>query len=324
MILYQIENEYDGSDAAYMEELKAAARRDGITVPLFHNDKGRNLLWSAGPGAPEIYATDTYPAGFDCNRTSFPGVTDYRFLRDGTSFNPPRPGVGDRPFFFAEFQGGAFDPWGGPGYDRCRALTGPTFERMFYANNIENQFTAQNLYMTYGGTNWGWQADPNVVYTSYDYGAAFSETRRLTEKVPVLKQLGYMVNTVTDLRKADDLGELAGAPTRRCACGSRRIPTRGRASTSSATPATGRPPPTTRRAFTVDVPDGAYTASVRVNGRDFKILPAGYDLERQRLVYSTSEIYTAHARRRPRRRAAARPPRRERGDRAALRERARR
>ena len=73
VILYQIENEYDGATPTYMEELKAAARRDGITVPLFHNDKGRNLLWSAGPGAPEIYATDTYPAGFDCNRTSFPG-----------------------------------------------------------------------------------------------------------------------------------------------------------------------------------------------------------------------------------------------------------
>ncbi len=110
VILYQIENEYDASDATYMEELKAAARRDGITVPLFHNDKGRNLRWSAGPGAPDIYATDTYPAGFDCNRTSFPGLTDYRFLRDGTTFDPPRPGVGDRPFFWGEFQGGAFDP----------------------------------------------------------------------------------------------------------------------------------------------------------------------------------------------------------------------
>ena len=31
---------------------------------------------------------------------------------------------------------------------------------------------------------------------------------------------------------------------------------------------------------------------VRVNGRDFKILTAGYDLERQRLVYSTSELYS--------------------------------
>ena len=291
VILYQIENEYDGSDAVYMEELKAAARRDGITVPLFHNDKGRNLLWSAGPGAPEIYATDTYPAGFDCNRTSFPGLTDYRFLRDGTSFNPPRPGVGNRPFFFAEFQGGAFDPWGGPGYDRCRALTGPTFERMFYANNIENQFTAQNFYMTYGGTNWGWQADPNVVYTSYDYGAAFNEQRQLTEKVPVLKQLGYMVGTVRDLAKTDDMGELASSnPAIRVWAkenpdtGSRFYFVRHAGNGTAATDDT--------TTFTVSVPDGTYTATVRVNGRDFKILPAGYDLERQRLVYSTSEIYT--------------------------------
>jgi hypothetical protein len=44
--------------------------------------------------------------------------------------------------------------------------------------------------------------------------------------------------------------------------------------------------------FTVNVPDGTYTPSVRLNGRDFKILATGYDLERQRLVYSTSEIYT--------------------------------
>jgi beta-galactosidase len=294
VILYQIENEYDGSDAAYMEELKAAARADGITVPLFHNDKGRNLLWSAGPGAPDLYGTDTYPAGFDCNRTSFPGLTDYRFLRDGTSFNPPRPGVGDRPFIWGEFQGGSFDPWGGPGYDACRRLTGPTFERMFYANNIENQFTLQNLYMTFGGTSWGWQPDPNVVYTSYDYGAAFSEPGRLTDKVPVLKQLGYLVQTVADLRKADDLGQQAGTnpalrvwvkenPDTRARFHFVRHAGNGTAATDDST------------TFTVDVPDGSYIVPVRVNGRDFKILAAGYDMERQRLVYSTSEIYT-HAR----------------------------
>jgi beta-galactosidase len=291
VILYQIENEYDGNDAAYMEELKAAARADGITVPLFHNDKGRNLLWSAGPGAPELYGTDTYPAAFDCNRTSFPGLTDYRFLRDGTSFNPPRPGVGDRPFIWGEFQGGSFDPWGGPGYDACRRLTGPTFERMFYANNIENQFTLQNLYMTFGGTSWGWQPDPNVVYTSYDYGAAFSEPRRLTDKVPVLKQLGYLVQTVADLRKADDVGQQAGTnpairvwvkenPDTKARFYFVRHAGNGTAATDDST------------TFTVDVPDGSYTVPVRVNGRDFKILAAGYDMDRQRLVYSTSEIYT--------------------------------
>ncbi|MFL6119461.1 glycoside hydrolase family 35 protein, partial [Actinophytocola sp.] len=277
VVLYQIENEYDGPDAAYMEELKAAARADGITVPLFHNDKGRNLRWASGPGAPDLYGTDTYPAGFDCNRTSFPAVTDYRFLR---------PGVGDRPFVWGEFQGGAFDPWGGPGYDRCRAMTGPAFERMFYDNNIENQFTVHNIYMTYGGTNWGWQSDPNVVYTSYDYGAAFDEQRRLTEKVPVLKQQAYLLASVEDLRETDDVGQQAGTdPAVRVwvkqnpVTGARFYFVRHQDPTSAA------PVSTT---FTVD--GTSYTPTVALSGRDFKILAAGYDMERQRLVYSTSEI----------------------------------
>ena len=288
VVLFQIENEYDGSDATYMEELKAAARADGITVPLFHNDKGRNLRWASGPGAPDLYATDTYPAGFDCNRTSFPGLTDYRFLRAG---------VGERPFIWGEFQGGAFDPWGGPGYDRCRQLTGPTFERMFYDNNIENQFSVQNIYMTYGGTSWGWQADPNVVYTSYDYGAAFTEQRALSEKVPVLKQQAYFVHSVADLAKTDDIGERAGTnpavrvwvkqnPDTRAAFYFIRHAGNGGASTVDST------------GFTVAVPDGTYQVpqqpgtAVQLAGRDFKILVAGYDLQRQRLVYSTSEIMT--------------------------------
>jgi beta-galactosidase len=48
--------------------------------------------------------------------------------------------------------------------------------------------------------------------------------------------------------------------------------------------------------FAVDVPDGSYLVpqqpgtALRVNGRDFKILVAGYDLGHQRLVYSTSEL----------------------------------
>jgi beta-galactosidase len=288
VVLFQIENEYDGSDAVYMEELKAAARADGITVPLFHNDKGRNLRWASGLGAPDLYATDTYPAGFDCNRTSFPGLTDYRFLRSG---------VGDRPFIWGEFQGGAFDPWGGPGYDRCRQMTGPTFERMFYNNNIENQFTVHNIYMTYGGTSWGWQADPNVVYTSYDYGAAFNEQRELTEKVPVLKQQAYLVASVADLAKTDDLGQQSNPNPALRVWVKENPDTQSRfyfvRHAGSGTSATNE-----STTFSVDVPDGTYTVpqqagtALQINGRDFKILPAGYDLERQRLVYSTSEIMT--------------------------------
>ncbi len=279
--LFQIENEYDAGDAVYMQELAAAARADGITVPIFHNDKKRLLRWASGPGAPDLYATDTYPAAFDCTRTTFPALTDYRFLRGG---------VGERPFFWGEFQGGAFDPWGGPGYERCRALTGNAFQRMFYANNIENQFSAQNLYMVYGGTSWGWQADPNVVYTSYDYGAAFNEQRELTEKVPVLKQHAYLVASVRDLAETDDLGEQPGENPAIRVWVKENPRTRSRfhfvRHADSTSPYDDVAP------LAIDVPDGTYATTVRVNGRDFKILAAGYDLLRQRLVYSTSEILT--------------------------------
>ena len=288
LILYQIENEYAGSDATYMEELKTAVRADGIDVPLFHNDKGRELRWACGKGAPDLYATDTYPG------TS---VTDYEFLRDGTSFDPDRCGVGDRPFFWAEFQGGWFQPWGGGLYEDNRDTYGPDFERITYGNNIDNHFTLQNLYMAYGGTNIGWTADPNVVYTSYDYHAAFSEPRELTNKVPVLKQQGYLVDAVKDLRALDNLpGQVEHSNAKVHVDGDRNPETGAKVfflrhedikSTSNES--------TTLK---VDVPDGTYTvpqqsgAGIAVNGKDYKILVGGYDLGDQRLVYSTSEIYT--------------------------------
>ncbi|CAI9419211.1 beta-galactosidase [Nocardioides sp. T2.26MG-1] len=291
VILYQIENEYTGTNATgqtYMEELKAAVRGDGIDVPLFHNDKGRELRWACGKGAPDLYATDTYPG------TS---VTDYEFLRDGTSFDPDRCGVGDRPFFWAEFQGGWFQPWGGGLYEDNRDTYGPTFERITYGNNIDNHFTMQNIYMAYGGTNIGWTADPNVVYTSYDYHAAFSEPRELTNKVPVLKQQGYLVDAVTDLRQLDNLpGQVEHSNAALHVAGDVNPETGARVyfvrqenikstSTESTT-------------LSVDVPDGSYTVpqqpgtGITIDGKDYKILLGGYDLGAQRLVYSTSEIYT--------------------------------
>lgn len=93
---------------------------------------------------------------------------------------------------------------GGSGYDLCSSLTGPQFERggpfiptdsevcselclVFYKNQIAMSTTYLNLYMVFGGTNWGKLptrveflhqlflisfaggiAHPGV-YTSYDY-----------------------------------------------------------------------------------------------------------------------------------------------------------
>lgn len=95
-----------------------------------------------------------------------------------------------------EFQGGAFDGWlvdisvyliishfslnrGGSGYDTCAILTGTEFERgvfvcelircrmtktstVFYKNEFAMSTTYLNLYMIFGGTNWGGIAHPGT------------------------------------------------------------------------------------------------------------------------------------------------------------------
>jgi hypothetical protein len=71
VILYQIENEYasfigSATGVNYMAHLYAKVRADGITVPIFHNDKGRNGFWTPGsfPASDSnyLYAFDGYPS----------------------------------------------------------------------------------------------------------------------------------------------------------------------------------------------------------------------------------------------------------------------
>ena len=84
----------------------------------------------------------------------------------------------------AEFGGGWFDPWGGAGStargtQESRRIRDAAYERRFYLTNLANGIKIHNVYMTFGGTSWGWLPAP-VVYTSYDYGAAIDEARRPT------------------------------------------------------------------------------------------------------------------------------------------------
>ena len=196
IILDQVENEfYDGSAAgrAYMQHLEDKSRADGITVPLTGNHNG---TFNAGVGALDIDGWDSYPQGFNCSNPShWNGVPDYSGVRASLT---------DRPLFFPEYQGGAFDPWGGAGYDRCHVLIGPDFEKVFYETNIAVGSTMQSFYMTYGGTSWGFLPFPGV-YTSYDYGAAIDESRRLTDKYDVQKLIGYFLAAATPVAKMDAL-----------------------------------------------------------------------------------------------------------------------
>ena len=162
VILYQIENELASTGSGefdYMQNLYDTARADGITVPIFHNDKGRNGIWvPAGSGVPgtvtgpnDLYAFDGYPGG-TCNTDATPGspstAPDWGIwgpggATGGSSASPHTPG------FAAEFGGGWFDYWGSQGtYDCMAQREGPGYERVFYETNIANRLTIQNFYMT--------------------------------------------------------------------------------------------------------------------------------------------------------------------------------
>ena len=72
-ILHQIENELaltTPAQSRYMDHLYAKARTDGITVPIFHNDQGRNGYWVPRGSGVEKTAegpADTNPAAILLN-----------------------------------------------------------------------------------------------------------------------------------------------------------------------------------------------------------------------------------------------------------------
>lgn len=308
VILHQIENELDvvgPTQVRYMQHLYDKARADGITVPIFHNDKGRNGYWvPRGSGVPltvegptDMYAFDGYPGG-TCTVQGKPtrgsAAPDWGFYgpggaKGGATASPNTPG------FAAEFGGGWFDYWGSNGGYECNAIQrGKRFQRVFYGTNLANGIGIQSFYIAYGGTSWGWLAGP-VVYTSYDYGAAISEPREVRPKLLELKQLGQQIAAVPDLAGMVR-GEKVTASSPNIQVYHNRNPrTDARFMLVAHNPSNKQ----TDDSFTItaDLPDGRYTfpqaGPMRLNGFDAKWLLAGINLQGQRLVYSSSELQTA-------------------------------
>ena len=190
--MLQPENEYTFGEANvtfpnadYFQAVEDMYRNNGIVVPFVSNDAAPLGRFAPGTGKGEvdIYGHDGYPLGFDCANpytwpdNSIPTV----YLADHLAQSP------STPFTISEFQGGSFDPWGGQGFAKCTALLGPEFERVFYKNNYAVKVAIFNLYMVYGGTNWGNLGHPGG-YTSYDYGSIIAEDRTVArEKYSELK-----------------------------------------------------------------------------------------------------------------------------------------
>ncbi|KZT69507.1 glycoside hydrolase family 35 protein [Daedalea quercina L-15889] len=197
-----LHNEYEqtAETGAYFEELESAYRNAGVVIPLTYNDPGEGENFVNGTGAVNIYGLDSYPQGFDCSNPYVwsPLVTNYHSYHEST--NP------SEPWYMPEFQGGSFDPWGGPGYNACETLTGPDFMDVFYKQNWASNVKLISFYMIYGGTSWGGLPYPGV-YTSYDYGSPIRENRALSDKYDELKRQGLFLRSSPEFYKTDWVGD---------------------------------------------------------------------------------------------------------------------
>lgn len=192
-----------------MEQLEAAYRAAGITVPFTHNEKGqRGQSWSTDyqnvGGAVNMYGLDSYPGGQSCTNinTGFSLVRNYYQWFSNYSYTQPN--------YFPEFEGGWFSGWGsGSFYDACLSEHDPAFADVYYKNNIAQRTTLLNLYMGWGGTNWGHSAAP-VVYSSYDYSSPLRETRQVQVKFYQTKLIGLFTRVSQDLLKTYMVGNGTG------------------------------------------------------------------------------------------------------------------
>jgi hypothetical protein len=302
VIAYQLENELgkvEPKHARAMAHLAAKARADGISVPMFHNAAGRLPDWAprngsaawANPGPTELYAFDGYPGG-TCNVHADPSGPNR--APDWGIYGKPGPKAGaltspNTPGFAAELGSGWFDYWGSNGTYNCTAeRQGKGYQRVFYGTDLINRITIHNLYMAFGGTSWGWLPGP-IVYTSYDYGAPISEDRGLRPKALALKQQGMFVQAAEPV-----LAQMDKGPEIRTSSPKVRV-------YHNVNPALGghvlfavhQPSDLLsddRFSFDLATRDGSYTLASRLNGQDAKMLLADVDLQRQHLVYSTSEL----------------------------------
>ncbi|HEU6456023.1 MAG TPA: beta-galactosidase, partial [Roseateles sp.] len=304
LIAYQLENELfsvQPKNIRHMQHLADKARADGITVPLFHNAASRLPDWTpknstapfANPGPTDLYAFDGYPGGV-CGVDGTPGtpapapdwgIYGKNYPKVGSLASPNTPG------FVAEIGAGWFDYWGSNGTYECTSQRqGGGYERVFYGSSLINALTIHSIYMAYGGTSWGWQPGP-IVYTSYDYGAPISEARVMRDKALVLKQLGGFVQAATPVLAEMDKGEVLDPGNARVRLYHNVNPRLG---SHVLLAQHNRLDGTEPFGFQLRTRDGSYqvpqAGRLTLTGQDAKLLLADYALERQHLVYSTSEL----------------------------------
>jgi hypothetical protein len=304
VILLQPENEYtqavpgvDFPNGDYFAYVEQQYRKAGIVVPLISNDAAPDGIFAPGngTGSVDIYGHDGYPLGFDCaNPYTWPDgslPTNYHTLH--LEQDP------SGPYAIVEFQGGSFDPWGGPGFGKCTSLLNQEFERVFYKNDFSFGVTIFNIYMTHGGTNWGNLGHPGG-YTSYDYGAAIAEDLTVSrEKYSEAKlevnflmaSPAYITATPGSGSNGSYVDTSAIEVTPLFGNGTNFYVARHAAYNSLASTSYRLRIPVSGANITIpQLTD--FGTSLTLNGRDSKIHVTDYDLGGINLLYSSAEIFT--------------------------------
>ncbi|KAK3076391.1 hypothetical protein LTS18_013155, partial [Coniosporium uncinatum] len=281
----------------YFQYVEDQYRDAGIVVPFINNDaspKGYFAPNGTNNVTVDIYGHDGYPLGFDAaSPYQWPDnalPTNWRTLHEQQSPNTP--------YSFVEFQGGSFDPWGGPGFEKGAQLTNYEFERVFYKNNFAQGVTIFNIYMTYGGTNWGNLGHPGG-YTSYDYGAVITEDRLVDrEKYSEAKLLANFLQVSPAYLTANPLNGTNGTYANTDAINVRPLVSnstrfyvvRQAAYSSNDTVNFKLTLPTSVGDVTIPSSNGTLT----ISRRDSKMIATDYDVGGINLIYTSADIFTWH------------------------------
>ncbi|CAK5276447.1 unnamed protein product [Mycena citricolor] len=297
VIAIQSENEFETSATAHitglsehMQDIENVLRANGMNkVPIIHNDRGPNGQYAkAGLGKVDLYGWDGYPLGFDCNSPSV--WTELSTPTTPTNRSTPR----SRSLCSS---GKAVRSTIGPGpATKCSLLVNEQFANVYYKNNYAAGAALQNLYMTYGGTNWG-NMHCTTIYSSYDYGGAIAEDRTSRPKLAELKLQSYFLHASPDYLLVGRVGAGTTFST------SPDIYT-----TNLRSPSSNANFYVVRQLTNTKVTDTDFTLSVNTTalglitiptagnltlaGRETKIVVTNYPFGQGMLVFSTAEVMT--------------------------------
>ncbi|KAJ7043887.1 glycoside hydrolase family 35 protein [Mycena alexandri] len=301
IILVQAENEFSAgtTQSPYMQAVIDTYRANGIVIPITHNDQHAGATGNFSPdrggeGAVNVYCGDSYPQGAN----SWAQVQAV-YYSNHVAVAP------SNPLCLGEFGGGFLLNWGGvpfggTGYEKYSinpGLTNADYENVFYKDTYSQTATILNIYMLFGGTNWGGTAAP-VSYTSYDYGGGINENRVAGSKMNEMRLQGLFLRVSRDLLAANLLANgtnyttsalIHTAELRNPGTGAGFYFTRHDSSVSTAL---------TTTQITVTTSLGSLlipqTGVLTFNGREAKILVTDYVFGESKInvLYSTAEIMT--------------------------------